>query len=228
MRHLPGGTLAVIAVLSLGGCERHKAAESSGPPPSKLAADAADVGMLAAAEPFETLAQIAFTARLPFLDRNITTAISLAAHAKPALPPDAQRQLKTHLDAIAAARLVEDRPGIALAALEVYRLFVSHAPPAMVPREVYLLRYAGLRYGADLKAQRDTWRDMAEAAAFGERAWNAIRGVADPTLRDGMSKALADMAAAAQRRDAVRAAAADQRELELVGLLETYFATPRR
>jgi hypothetical protein len=228
MRHLLGGTLVVIAVVGLGGCERKKAAESSGPPPSKLAADAADVGMLAAAEPFEALARIAFTAKPPFLDRSIATAINLAEHAKPALPPDAQWELKTHLDAIAAARLVEDRAGVALAALEVYRLFVSHAPPAILPREVYLLRYAGLRYGADLKAGRDTWSDMAEAAAFGERAWNAIRGVADPTLRQGMSQALADMADAARRRDAARAAAADQRELEVVGLLETYFTTPRR
>jgi hypothetical protein len=228
MRRRLVGALVVVAVLALGGCERRKAAAPSPPPPSKLAADAADVGLLAAAEPFPTLAEMALTARLPILDQAIATAVATAEHAKPALPPEAQRELKTHLDAIAAARLVADRAGVAQASLEVYRVFVSHAPPDVVPREINLLRYVGLRYEVDLKAQRNTWRDMAEAAAFGDRTWAAIQGrVADAGLRDRMSMALADMADAARRQNAARAADAAQRELEVVGLLETYFTTHR-
>lgn len=40
-------------------CERREAAQPSLPPPSKLAADAIDSGLLAAAEPFKTLARTA-------------------------------------------------------------------------------------------------------------------------------------------------------------------------
>jgi hypothetical protein len=227
-RSLPA-TLAAFAVLALGGCERREAAQPSLPPPSKLAADAIDTGLLAAAEPFKTLAGAAFTARLPLLDRSIARAVTVAEHVKPALPPEAQRELKTHLDAMGAARRHENRAGVAWAAVEIYRLLVSHASPDVVPREVNLLRYAGLRYDADFKARPIGWDDMVEAAAFGHRTWAAVAGrVADVALRDRISRTLADMADAARRRDATLAADADRRELELVSLLETHFTATRR
>jgi hypothetical protein len=229
MRRLRVGLLAVMAVLSLAGCERQKAARHPVPPPSKLAADAADVGLLAAAEPFEALTDAAFTTKLAELDPGIATAVATAEHVKPALPPDAQQELQTHLDAIAAARREGNRAGIALASVEVYRVLVSHAPADVVPREVNLLRYAGHRYAVDLKAAPATWDDAAEAAAFGQRTWAAIQGrVADASLRDRMSKALSDMAEAARRRDAALATDAYQRVLALADLVETDFATVRR
>ena len=176
-----------------------------------------------------TLAGAAFTARLPLLDRAIARAVAIAQHVKPGLPPDAQRELKTQLDAIAAARRLENRAEIAWASVEIYRLFVSHAPPSVVPREVNLLRYAGLRYEADLKARPVRWDDMVEAAAFGHRTWAAVQGrVSDTALRERVSKALADMADAARRRDAALAANADRRALELASLLEAHLATTRR
>jgi hypothetical protein len=228
MRRLRVGLLAGIAVLSLAACERQKAARSV-PPPSKLAADAADVGLLAAAEPFEALTDAAFTTKLAELDPGLATAVVTAEHVKPALPPDAQKELQTHLDAIAAARREGNRAGIALDSVEVYRVLVSHAPPDVVPREVNLLRYAGHRYAVDLKAAPASWDDAAEAAAFGQHAWAAIQGrVADASLRDRMSKALSDMAEAVRRRDAALAADAYQRELALADLVETDFATVRR
>lgn len=222
-------TLAVVAMVSLAACERQKAAEPALPSPSKLAADAADSGLLAAAEPFEALAVAAFSARWPTLDRGIATAVATAEHVKPAVPADAQRELNTHLDAIAAARRNGNRAGIALAAIEVYRLFASYAPPEVVPREVNLLRYVGLRYDADLRAQPVSWTDMVEAAAFGQRVWGDIQGrVADAGLRDSMSKALADMTRAAERRDPALAVDAQRRELQAVTLLEVHFNGARR
>jgi hypothetical protein len=227
-RALPA-TLVAFALLALGGCERREAAQPSLPPPSKLAADAIDSGLLAAAEPFKTLARSAFTARLPLLDQSIARAVTVAEHVKPTLPPEAQRELKTHLDAIGAARRGENRAGVARAAVEIYRLLVSHASPDVVPREVNLLRYAGLRYDADLRARPISWGDMVEAAAFGHRTWAAVEGrVADVALRDRVARSLTDMADAARRRDAALAADADRRELELVSLLEAHFTATRR
>ncbi|MBA4094718.1 MAG: hypothetical protein C0489_11610 [Candidatus Accumulibacter sp.] len=227
MRHISSAAFVGLVVLSVGGCERREAARPSLPPPSKLAADASDAGLLAAAGPFRILASAAFTARFPVLDQDIARAVAIAEHVKPWLPPDAQRELKTQLDAIAAARRGEDREGIAWASVEIYRLFVSHAPPSVVPREINLLRYAGLRYEADLKAQPVTWGDMVEAAAFGRRAWASVQGrVSDGALRERVSTALDDMAVAAERRDVALALDANRRVLELASLLET--ATTRR
>ena len=227
MRRLRAGMLAAIAVLCLFGCERHKA--PAVPPPSKLAADVADAGLLAAAEPFEVLTEAAFTARLLALDQAIATAVATADHVMPALPPEAQWELKTQLDAIAAARLVADRPGVALASAEIYRLFVSYGSPDEVPKEVALLRYAGLRYDADLKARPIRWDDMIQAATFGHRTWAAVEGrVLEAVLHERMSKALNDMADATRRRDAALADDAQKRELELASLLEAYFTARRR
>ena len=226
-RILPA-SLAGLALLCLGACERREAAQTSIPPPSKLAADASDTGLLAAAEPFRALARAAFTARRPLLNRDVARAVAIAQHVKPALPPDAQRELRTQLDAIAGARRIGNRAGIAWASVEIYRLLVSHAPPTLVPREVSLLRYASLRYEADLRARPASWDDMAEAAALARRTWTAVQGrVSDAALRARMSKALADLALAAQQRDSALAGDAARRALELASLLEAHFATAR-
>ena len=227
-RILPA-SLAGLVVLSLGACEQREAARPSIPPPSKLAADASDTGLLAAAEPFRALARAAFTARRPLLNRDVARAVAIAQHVKPALPPDAQRELRTQLDAIAGAQRIENRAGIAWASIEIYRLFVSHAPPTLVPREINLLRYASLRYEADIKARPVRWDDMVEAADFGRRTWAAIQDrVSDATLRERMSKVLADLADAARRRDAALAVEANGRALELAGLLEAHLAARRQ
>ncbi|HEV7386064.1 MAG TPA: hypothetical protein VGN89_14380 [Phenylobacterium sp.] len=230
MRHVKTAVLATLAALSLAGCDRKKTAPPVAPPPAGAATpalDAAQAGLLAAAEPFEALTEMAFTAKPLELDRSIATAVATAEHVRPALPSDAQRDLKTQLDAIAAARRVDDRAGVALASVEIYRLLVSHAAAGPVPMEVNLLDYAGFRYDADLKARPSRWDDMAEAAAFGQEKWDAIAArVTDPGLHDRMAKALSDMAAAAARKDAALAADAVKRELDLVDLLEVFFTRP--
>jgi hypothetical protein len=95
--------------------------------------------------------------------------------------------------------------------------------------ELNLLRYVALRYDADLRSQpRTGWDDMAEAAALAQRASAEIQGrVTDAALRDCMPTAMADMAAAAARKDAALAVETDRRELELVTLLEVYFSERR-
>lgn len=220
MRRILFAGLAGLLVFSVEACGRHEAVHPS-VPPSKLAVDASDSGLLAAAEPFQDLARSAFTLKLPLLDHEIAQAVAVAQHVKPGLPPDAQQELKSQLDAIAAARLAEDRAGVASASVEIYRLFVTHAPPAAVPREVNLLRYAGLRYEVDLKTRPVSWQDMVASADFARRTWAAFQArISDTGLRARVSTALADMAAAAKRRDAGFAVDADRRALELASLLE--------
>jgi hypothetical protein len=219
--------LATLAVLSIAGCERKKA-QPAVPPPPVLAADVAESGMLAAAEPFEALAEAAFTAPLPGLDRLIASVMATGEHVKPALPHDAQVELKTRLDEIAAARHIDNRAGIARGAVEAYRLLVSNGPGAPIPTEVSLLDYAGLRYDTELRTKPVAWDDMAAAAAFGQDRWKTIEAhVTDKKVHDRMTGALADMAAAASLKDPVLAALAVRRELSLVDLLEAFFSTPK-
>jgi hypothetical protein len=221
----PAALLACAALVTAGAC--HRAEPPAAPAATTPAGSRAEGGpfdLLAAAEPFEAIAGTAFTARYPELDPLIAKAVATAERVKPLLPPDARQELGTRLDEIAAARRVDDRPGIALAAAEVYRILVSHAPHAPVPTEVALLDYAGLRYGADLKARPIRWGDMTEAVAYARRIWGAIeRRVGDKPLHDGFARALADMGAAVQRRDAAAAADAVKREMDLVDMLETWF-----
>jgi hypothetical protein len=152
-----------------------------------------------------------------------------AALARPLLRADAQKELATRLQAIAAARRTDNRPEIALAAVEIYRVLVENAPPREIPAEVNLLDYAGFRYDADLNARPIRWDDMARAAAYAQARWVAIDArVTDKILRDRVSKALADMVEAARRRDPALAADAARRELDLVDRLEIFFSTPTR
>ncbi|MDB5497836.1 MAG: hypothetical protein JWP28_1867 [Phenylobacterium sp.] len=226
MRHLPPVALAALAALSLAGCDRKKPAPAV-PPPPVLAADAAVIGPLAAAVPFRALAETAYDAKPLPLDQAIAAAVAAAEHVKALLPPDAQVDLKTQLDALAAARRVDDRTNVALSAAEAYRVLVSHAPPGRVPAEVHLLDYAALRYDADRKAPLVRWDDMADATTFAQARWNAIAPrVTDPALHNRMAKALADMAAAAARRDPALARDAVTRELEVVNLLDVLLNKP--
>jgi hypothetical protein len=185
--------------------------------------------MLAAAEPFEALIHVAFTATAPELDKLIATAMVTGEHVKPALPQDAQVELKTRLDEMSAARHVDNRAGIALAAVEVYRVLVSHGPGTPVPNEVSLLHYAGLRYDVDRQTRLVPWDDMVAAVAFGQDQWKAIEArVTDKALHDRMTRALADMAAAASLKDPFLADHAVHGELGLVDLLEAFFSKPKR
>jgi hypothetical protein len=228
MRHLRPAVLATLAALSLAGCEQRKAAQPAVPPPPVLAADVAQSGTLAAGEPFEALAEAAFTATPPALDKLIAMVMATGEHVKPALPPDAQVELKTRLDEIAAARHIDNRPGIALGAIEAYRLLVTHGPGTPIPTEVSLLDYTGFRYDVDLKIKPVAWDDMAADAALGQDRWKAIETrVTNKDLHDRMTTALADMATAASLKDPVLAALAVRRELNLVDLLEAFFSTPK-
>ena len=101
----------------------------------------------AAAEPFENLTEISFSATLPAIDRTIGEAESAAREIRGSLPADAVRRMDMLISAMKSTRQKQDRAGLALASIEVYRVLVSAVTDnAKVPIEVSLLDTVG-RHG---------------------------------------------------------------------------------
>lgn len=236
-------TLAAgLAVLALSACGQRDTAGNAAPvdaaapapavpapavaAPAVAASATGDAAILAAAEPFEKLTETAFSATPAVLDGTIAEVQAAAAGLKGILSQESDSGLRTRLDEIAAARKADNRADLAIAAVEGYRVLVSAvSASAKVPTAVNLLDYAGFRYDADLKSTPARWDDMTQAVAFGREQWASIsQQVTDAALNARMETALADMATAATGRDAAVAAAAAQRELELVDDLEKFFS----
>lgn len=186
-----------------------------------------NAALLAAAEPFEKLTEISFSAAPAVLDSTITEVRTAANGVRGNLASDAATRLDEQLAAIATARRADNRAELAIAAVEGYRILVSGSAAGMkVPAAVKLLDYAGFRYAADVRASPARWADMSQAVSFAREQWASISSqVTDAALRASVEKSLTDMGAAATRRDASAAGAAAQRELALVDDLEKMFAS---
>ena len=185
-----------------------------------------DEKLRAAAEPFEKLTETSFEATLPAIDQTIGEAETAAQDVRVLLPTDAAIHLDAQIAAVKSARQRQDRAGLALSSIEMYRILVSAvADNAKVPTEVSLLDYAGFRYGADLKANPVRWVDMAEAVSFARDNWAKL----SPRTKSfqgasGFEKAIADMDKAAAQRDVALATLSAKAELDLVDQLETFFS----
>lgn len=218
-----------LAACGQGPAKDNMTSEQSGPPAS---ADAASLTpseqLLAAAEPFEKLTEIAFTAPLTEIDATIVDARRSADSVGSLLTPTAKSGADKLFGDIDRARKSEDRAGLALASIEIYRGIVSSVPPGTkVPAAVSLLDYAGFRYQADLKSSPVRWADMAEAMRFARAQWADLKpSIKDASLAASFDKALGAMEKAAAGKDAAAAAAAATGELNLVDKLETYFTGP--
>ncbi|MEO9079912.1 MAG: hypothetical protein ABI268_11460, partial [Rhodanobacter sp.] len=117
--------------------------------------------LLAAAEPFENLTEMAFSSNWPKIDHTINEAKRLAAGAQAFLPQDAVAAMDAHLTAMTAARQKKNRADMALSSIEVYRVLVSSVSAGTkIPVQVSLLDYSGFRYDADLKSSPIRWDDM--------------------------------------------------------------------
>jgi hypothetical protein len=183
-----------------------------------------------AAEHFRLLAEEAFTAEPAALDASILNADAAVKPLRSRLPLEAQAELDRRLSDIRAARAAPDRLRLALAAAEVYHILTaSISDQAPIPREVYLIGYAALRYDADVKAEPTRWADMVEAAALAGHAWAQLAPkVTDEPLRLRVERSLPEMAAAAAGPDTNRARLAAQSVSQRVGELETYFMIARK
>lgn len=152
-------------------------------------------------------------------------AAAAAAGVRGDLGAAAQAELDAQGERLRAAQASGDKTETALAAAELYRILslaVRHAGKA--PPAVRLLAYAGLRYNAGRQGDDPRWDDMAAAVAVARQQWVALSPqVKDPALLGQMDKAIADMAAACDRRDAKSAARAVRAEEDLVEALQAWF-----
>lgn len=179
----------------------------------------------AAAEPFETLTETAFTATPATLDAAVAKAKSAALNVRSSLPPASTVRLDAHLAALDAAHGKKDRTALAISSIEVYRDLVTASPnTAKTPTQVSLLDYAGFRYNADLSASPARWDDMKQAVAFANDNWALLTPkVGDPQLTSKFTRAIGEMEKAAALKSRPAAAAAAKAELDLVDQLEKHF-----
>ena len=186
--------------------------------------DSKNARLLAAAEPFEGLTEQSFSAKPQDLDRMIRNARKAADRVTSILPAQDQGALTQELQKIGDAKAKNDRSGLALSAVEGYRILVSATHGTKVPAEVSLLDYSGFRYDADLKTNPVRWTDMQDAAGFAAKQWQSIsERVSDAGLKQRVSDALREMETAASGKSAANAHAAANAELDLVDTLEAYF-----
>ncbi len=207
------------------GSRDNQAASANSAAPAKLGPTER---LLAAAEPFEKLTEIAFKAPLPEIDKTIVDARSAAASVRSLLPPGIAASADRLFLEIDQARKGSDRAGLALASIEIYRGIVSSVPSGTkVPAAVSLLDYAGFRYQADLKASPVRWSDMSDAMRFAQSQWSALKPkLSDAALATSFEKTLTDMEKAVAKKDAALAAASAAEELNMVDKLEVHFTAP--
>jgi hypothetical protein len=218
------GILLVSTQLSVGTSE---AALSVPPyPPAPLPTDiTAGSPLLAAAEPFEALTEMAFSAQGFPLDSAIVAADDATKRVRGSLSTASAAELDAWLAAVHQASKSDDRAALALSSVEAYRILVSDAPPGKVPTAVSLMDYAGMRYDADFHANPIRWSDMQVVAAFAREQWSSISAeIADPILKATVDGAVSDMGMGADQQNTFKARRSAQAELGLVDELEGYFA----
>src|SRR5882672_3915343 len=170
---LAAGVVVVAAQLSVATSE----AALSTPPylPVPLSSGvAAGSPLLAAAESFEALTEMAFSVPGLRLDSAIAAADAATKRAGGSLPQESAAQLDARLAEVHQARKSDDRAALAISSIEAYRILVSAARPGKVPTAVNLMDYAGFRYNADFQAMPIRWPDMKEAAAYARGQWGSI------------------------------------------------------
>jgi hypothetical protein len=225
------GTLlgcALLATLGLGACEGPSVAARE--PAGVLAApadsgDPSDAALLSAADSFESLVEHAYSSRLSGLEARIAIARRAGDKAAAQLPAPTRTLLQAQMARIEGARATEDRTEAALAAVEAYGLLIGAVRhPGKAPAGVGMLDYAGMRYDASRRPDPPRWDEMSAAVAMARAQWLEVSPqVKDRALLGRMDQAIADMDAAAARRDDALAARAARTELDLVDGLQAYF-----
>jgi len=218
-----GAFLIVVLLTSFAVQAAQTAPTASVPAPS----DANGKKLRAAAEPFENLTEISFSAAWPRIDKTVGEAEAAAGGVRGSLSKDVAGQLDAQVSAMKLARQKQDRAGLALSSIEAYRVLVSAVTDnGKIPTGVSLLDYAGFRYDANLKANPIRWDDMARAVSFAHKTWDALpsRAKASP-VAVRFEKAITDMDKAVVQRSKSLAASSVKTELDLVDQLENFFST---
>lgn len=222
----------MAALLALNGCSRSADHNSIGNQANQVTTETASGSLspndllLAAAEPFEAITEQAFTGSWPSLDASIKTGRASIATARRVVSPEWGSRLDKQLVAVETARRDNDRPALALAAVETYRQLVEaqDARQAIAPIAVSLLDYAGFRYDALAQSPKVDWIAMRNTAQYARRQFDAIApAIKSGALRDVTSQSIAAMDRAVATRNVPFARNSAATELAIVDLLEEYF-----
>ncbi len=181
--------------------------------------------LLAAAEPFESLTETAFSATPPARSKAIDAAENAAKGIAGIVPHAISVKLADELTSIRRANAADRPADVALASMECFRTLVSAVPgtPA-IPVDVSLLDYAGFRYDADAQAAPVRWADMARAMIFARERWSNIRmRPAAAGLVTRFETVLTDMEKAVSAQNVPHARASAKAELDMVDELESVF-----
>lgn len=184
--------------------------------------------VLAAVEPFEALAETAIVAPPAQLDHSIAAVETAVRSVEAMIPAEVASRLRADVAKIAAARKSNQRIDLATASIEGFRDVVGAIPgKIVVPKDVSLLDYSGIRYDNDVQAMPPRWDDMLQAIAYGRERTIALSSLPSAgKLLSEVDKAFAQMEKAVRMRDVKAARAAAKMELDLVDKLELAFAPP--
>lgn len=187
-----------------------------------------DGKVLAAMEPFETLAETALTRHGKRIESAYHAAQANRAGARALLAEAHAGAFDVAFKRLDAANARQDHLEESLAASELYKqlaLSLDGAAGAGALKQVNLLDYAGFRLSALLAAAAPDWQAIAATVSEANADWTAIRQqVANAKLQACMDDVQRRLAEAAARRDPVKLKPVIQQDLDLVDVLETYFA----
>jgi hypothetical protein len=186
--------------------------------------------LAASASPFEDLTEFAVAADRPGIDRTLVAIATRADTTRAALDPARRPAFDSLLTRLRLARQARDFGAVALQAVEGYGMIVeSLADEALtVPKAVSLLDYAGFKLSVLVAAPAPDWAALRETAANARRVWDGVAARVNHTgLRDVMTTTISGMERAIAARNVPMTAFAARVALDLVDLLESYFAAGR-
>jgi hypothetical protein len=206
-----------------------KSAQS--PHPAAAKAGRKNAVLEAAISRCEDLTEYAEAGKVKAMDQAIQDLEGQRANILGVLSPEAGKRFEEGLAALRQKRASGDFPGVALEAVETYRLLTTSLDREKLkaPIEVSLLDYAGFKVKVLTKRQPPDWQAMQGVATQAARDWQAIQGkVADKSLRNVMNTTMAGLNQAIEGQDAAMTRFAAQVVLDLVDLLEQQFKRQKR
>ncbi len=174
----------------------------------------------------EDLTEYAEAGKVKDMDQAIQALEGQRSNILGVLSPEAGKRFEAGVVAMGQKRASEDFLGVALEAVETYRLLTTSLERGKlkVPIEVSLLDYAGFKVKVLTKRQPLKWQAMKGVATEAGKDWQAIQGkVADKRLQNVMNTTMAGLNQALEGQDAAMARFAAQVVLDLVDLLEQQF-----
>lgn len=226
-------TALAVAAMGLAACGPNGSPRVGGAPITDAAALGASTEpqvracIISGAEAFEVLTEHA--AATPFADLNAESeaAVRLAETCQSGLSADQASELGQIIRQVAEFSANQDRVGLALNAVEGYRVLVTSLVrgSADTPLGVALLDYAGFRYQASVSAPTPLWSEAKLAMEFADQQWRTLSGsVSDIQLRAAVASDLKAMRRAIDLSDAPGAQRAATIELDRVDALEAHFS----